>query len=385
MFEKYKEEREYRKGIPFKEFDETIDKATMILFDIYQTYFEKLYPMLEEMARYIGITNSDIEIDLNKDLQQEIRFKRAYNSLLTSEEELGRKIRMYAYNNYNQPIINLDSINYDELRIARKLYDELIEIDGIQVKRLKRNIALSLGKELLSLNSKNISIEPVMEKDYNNSSKKETSDRVKYEMKIKKENMIWAKILENKIPISPEDTIHIISFKAQNNRLLKRLKETIEEYQKASGKDPETTKLILTTGVLFPNSKDVAEFFKNKEILKRCDLSKVDFDGKNISGIDISTNIGNISINIDKIQKDLSNTKLKGYDLKGKILYEFNLINTDLRKTGAGVDIASCMISLPSKVQSGTQFDENNTFYIGGNEMPLEQIKKLGFNIERRK
>lgn len=382
MFEKYKEEREYRKGIPFKEFDETIDKATTILFDIYQTYFEKFYPMLEEMARYIGLSNSDIEIALNEHLQQEIRFKRAYNSLLTSEEELGRKIRMYAYNNYNQPIIDLDSINYDELRITRKLYDELIEIDGIQVKRLKRNIALSLGKELPSLNSKNILIEPVMEKDYNNSSKKETSDRVKYEMKIKKENLIWDKMVKNNVPISMEDTIQIISFRTQNNRLLKRLKETIEEYQKVSGKDPETTKLILTTGVLFPNSKDVSEFFKNKEILKRCDLSKVDFNDKNISGLDISENIGNVFINFDKIDKDLSNSVIKGYNLSRKILSNYNLTDTDLTQTSAGIDILSCTISTPSKMSLGTQFDENNRFYLGDKEIPLEEAKKLNLSIK---
>ena len=77
MFEKYKEENKYRKGIPFLELDKTIDQAVNILFEIYQTNYEKLYPLLLKMTRGV---NSGILISLNisSAALQEKRLKKAY-------------------------------------------------------------------------------------------------------------------------------------------------------------------------------------------------------------------------------------------------------------------------------------------------------------------
>lgn len=88
-----------------------------------------------------------------------------------------------------------------------------------------------------------------------------------------------------------------------NNTLLK-LQDILEK----------TDELILyNTDFIFDGNK-LFSVYKNRS-LKDYDLSKIDFDNKNISGIDISEN-KNVYINFDKIVKDLSDANISGYDLK---------------------------------------------------------------------
>ena len=274
------------------------------------------------------------------------------------------------------PSIDLSNINYEEFRIARKLIAQLYEMDKLHMNCLKRSIPMHLYN-YISIYSNMISIKEKLSFEMGKTIPT-------YDMEINKENIVWSRVLEENIHINPEDTVHIISFNVKNNRLLTRIKETIKEYEQVKGMAPEETKIKLTTEVLFPNSDTAANFFKNKDIMKRCDLSQVDFDKKNISGLDISENIGNVFINIDKIQKDLSNSVVRGYNLSGKILSNFNLTDADLTKTNAGIDILSCTISSPTKLSSGTQFDEDNKFYLGEQEISVEEAKKLNLNIRKK-
>ena len=65
------------------------------------------------------------------------------------------------------------------------------------------------------------------------------------------------------------------------------------------------------------------------------------------------------------------------------ILEHFDLTNTNLKGTNASIDLASCIISTPSKGSLGTILDENNTLYWGGEKLNKEMIKQLKLNIER--
>lgn len=134
---------------------------------------------------------------------------------------------------------------------------------------------------------------------------------------------------------------------------------------------------------IFDKKCNLLDCYKQKS-LENIDLNYINFNGTNISGIDISDNIGNLTINFDKIQKDLSNANLKGYDSKGYVLHHFDLTNANLEETNLGIDLATCTISVPSKLEKGTQFDENNTFYFGTKELSTEQVKQLGLSINKR-
>lgn len=123
-------------------------------------------------------------------------------------------------------------------------------------------------------------------------------------------------------------------------------------------------------------------FLYKHHTLEDIDLSEINFNRKNISGINISKNIGNVEINFDKIQKDLSNCNLEGYDFKGYILRGFDLHDTNLTNISAGIDLLSCKVSRESKMFSGTLFDSSNKFYLGDEEIPLEKAKEFKIKIK---
>lgn len=124
------------------------------------------------------------------------------------------------------------------------------------------------------------------------------------------------------------------------------------------------------------NSKEVRPMFYDDRVLSFYDLSNINFDGVNVSKLDFSHNL-EVKLNIDKIVKDLRKTNLNGYSLKKKILIDFDLTDADLRNTSAGIDLATCKISLPTKNSSGTLFDDKNSFYFGNDSVDEETLNKL--------
>lgn len=118
--------------------------------------------------------------------------------------------------------------------------------------------------------------------------------------------------------------------------------------------------------------------------LSKYDLSEIDFKDKNISELDLSHNINNISLNLNQIQKTLYKTNIQGYDGKGYILRDFDIRDANLQDTNLGIDILTCMISYPEKLKKGTEFDENNEFYIGNKKLTIEEAKTLGLNIKEK-
>ncbi|MGN0973392.1 MAG: hypothetical protein ACI4OT_01480 [Bacilli bacterium] len=138
------------------------------------------------------------------------------------------------------------------------------------------------------------------------------------------------------------------------------------------------------------DEKDLKNFFVDNKVnplyknqtLEKYNLSNINFDNKNISGIDISKN-PEVHINFDKIVKDLTNSNIRGYNLNKYTFRNYNLTNTDLRNTGATIDILSCNINTESKMSSGTLFDENNKFIIGNQKIPGNEIEKYGIKIKK--
>lgn len=117
--------------------------------------------------------------------------------------------------------------------------------------------------------------------------------------------------------------------------------------------------------------------------LENYDLKKVDWNHKNISGIDITHN-PEVRINFNKIIKDLSDANISGYDLNKYKFIGWNLSDTNLRDTSAVIDLATCMITLEGKMNSGTLFDENNTFVFEQNELSHEDVRNLGIKIYKK-
>lgn len=167
--------------------------------------------------------------------------------------------------------------------------------------------------------------------------------------------------------LSP-DTVVTLHSSVPYNLLLKLVKNYEQENKKIR---------------LFDFGDSVFEGYKDIP-LGSYNLSKINFDGKNLSHLNISENIGNVTINIDKIQKDLRASNFNGYNLAGTTLREFNLIDADLRNTGVGVDLATCNYSLPGKLGLGTLFDEGNVFFQGDKKLSIEDVKSMGIKIYKK-
>ena len=134
---------------------------------------------------------------------------------------------------------------------------------------------------------------------------------------------------------------------------------------------------------LFDYKGEALEKYKGKS-LKPYNLEEIHFQGKNISGLDLSQNIDQLHIHFDKLVHDLTNSNISGYDLKKFKFENWNLTNADLRNTGASVDLLNCMVNRSSKMQSGTLFDEENTFYFGKKKLSIEEVEKAGIKVYKK-
>ena len=134
---------------------------------------------------------------------------------------------------------------------------------------------------------------------------------------------------------------------------------------------------------LFDNNGNALEKYKGRS-LENYNLTSIDFVDKNISGLDLSHNIGQLHINFDKLVHTLKDTNISGYNLNKFKFQSWNLENADLRDTRASIDILSCMINQPSKMNQGTMFDENNTFYMGKKKLSLKEVENAGIKIYKK-
>lgn len=141
----------------------------------------------------------------------------------------------------------------------------------------------------------------------------------------------------------------------------------------------ENKDIVDVENFIFSDNHTVLKEYQNRT-LEKFDLSAIDFDNRNISGLDISKN-PEVHIHFNKIIKDISNCNFNGYDLKKVIFRDFNIQNTDFRNTSATIDLGSCMISYEGKMQTGTLFDEKNKFLFNNKKLTQEEVENLGIKI----
>lgn len=135
----------------------------------------------------------------------------------------------------------------------------------------------------------------------------------------------------------------------------------------------------------YKNDDDILmrpEFYKNN-LLQYYDLSDIDFTKKNLSHLDFSHN-PEARINFSSIYHDLINANFEGFALQKETLRNLNLHETNLKGTGATIDLATCSISSPTKLGDGTQFDEDNKFMFFNKKLTQEETENLGIKIYRK-
>ena len=136
--------------------------------------------------------------------------------------------------------------------------------------------------------------------------------------------------------------------------------------------------------ILFDSHGNALEKYKGIS-LEKYNLETIDFVDKNISGLDLSHNIEQLNINFDKLAHTLKDANISGYNLSNFKFQSWNLENADLRNTKASIDLLSCMINQPSKMNQGTMLDEENTFYFGKKKISLKEVENTGIKIYKRK
>ncbi len=164
------------------------------------------------------------------------------------------------------------------------------------------------------------------------------------------------------------------------SKLVDKYSYLIEDDIKSKAADE---KIKLTTEELFNSSNRIKKEFLSSSLLSFYDLSLIDCDGKDISGIDISRNL-EINIHFDKIVKDIENCNFNGYNLSHTTLRDFNIKDTDLRNTSATIDLETCSLSHEGKMSSGTLFDEDNRFLFGEKELSREEVAMLNIKIYKK-
>lgn len=169
---------------------------------------------------------------------------------------------------------------------------------------------------------------------------------------------------------SLEDTIAIEITPARN---YKKFLDCIVKYRE-----------INSQTIAFSDNGTLLREYKNRS-LEDYNLSNIDWENKDIAGIDISSNIGNVTINFDNLVKTLENANISGYRLDNYYFQDWNLKGADLRNTGASIDLATCKYTVPSKTSNGTLFDEKNKFYIGQHKLSLEEVENIGIKIYTKK
>lgn len=150
------------------------------------------------------------------------------------------------------------------------------------------------------------------------------------------------------------------------------------EVRKETYKD----KIKISTRDLFDDGK-IKRMFLNNDILALYDLSDINFEGKNIAGLDISRNL-EAKINFDKIAKDVSGCNFNGYDLKKVTFRDFNIKDVDFRNTSATIDLSNCAISFEGKMNTGTLFDEGNQLMYGDKKLSKQEIDVLHIKVYKK-
>ena len=188
-------------------------------------------------------------------------------------------------------------------------------------------------------------------------------------------------ILDKPVRITSKKELTDKKWKDQYKKLRKLVKKYDYLITDNNKSIESNTRYKLSDNEFFWNG-NIRNIFFDKDTISRYDLSNINLNKCDISGLDFSNN-KEVNIPFDKIEKRLVETNLENYPMDNITLEHFDLTNANLKGTNASIDLASCIISTPSKGSLGTKFDPNNTFYWGGEKLDIEKVKQLKLNIER--
>ena len=171
---------------------------------------------------------------------------------------------------------------------------------------------------------------------------------------------------------------HLLAFIEDNkNKLLYHIS------LKENNSEIENEVFLENEDFFLQNQQEICKRFYNKDIICLYNLSHIDFTDKNISGLDFSHNL-EARIHFDKIVKDIANCNFNGYNLSHVFFKKFNLEDTDLRNTGAIVDLSNCAISFEGKMNRGTLFDTDNVLMYGEKKLSEEETRNLGIKVYQK-
>ncbi|MGN0973395.1 MAG: hypothetical protein ACI4OT_01495 [Bacilli bacterium] len=393
MFEEQKRKREYKKrlkkyedGISLEELTKTLESAEKIInilleksINDFLLFYNSMFPEEPHILKYSGkyiwsyskiispaiyCTNSDIPYSIYGSFEND-------NLCDSIQRFLGFFINKEKYYYYKS--LGLETDNFDSLI---HLFNNVQKINAIIYKNKESKIKKSYYYINDDVFSYDIEFEFIKDKNYTLNK----GIRIKDEYSFLK----LEEIKKEKVQLSIQQ--------AEDNNYLTyyfELLEDINEYSYLLNNEDLSfvtenmnSKILLSNTALFDKYGKIKEIFLHNNLLEYYDLSNINFDNQNISGLDISHN-PEVHINFDKIVKDLTDSSINGYNLNKYTFRSFNLTNTDLRNTCATIDLATCMITLEGKMSSGTIFDEDNKFIFGDKKLTLEQVKDLGIKIKK--
>ena len=369
-YEMYKLKRKHKESISLGEFKDTLNKATQLANVLLEKAINDILDAVNERELYIhgNITwidyaNQFIESDLRELL-----------SLATNT------------NTNLENVYNINVMHYN-IDLFKELIKNLYDIRSIIYKGIFSDLVLTNIKEM------NIEINFDKEKEKYYLSSKDTirvTDHMQW-LDMPSLEEVEIKLLTSNWVTNIIDTMSINVWQPKYDELKKlvdKITPMVIENQPSSKKiTDENKKIKITNKDFFINVKEkspiISKSFYNPEIIKLYDLSEINFNNVNITGLDISHNL-EAHINFDKMVKDLTDSNINGYNLNKYTLRNFNLTNTDLRNTGATIDIASCIINEEGKINTGTLFDESNKFIFGSKELTSEDVERIGIKIKSK-
>lgn len=162
-----------------------------------------------------------------------------------------------------------------------------------------------------------------------------------------------------------------------NVKISSSIKQILLGLKKSGYNAEEMPKITITDNFFFSkideDRKIIDDFFNDEDILKYCDLSKIDFTNADIRGFYLANT--NAKLNINKVyNKDISNSNLEGVSLFGQDL-------AGIMADGANLIGTHVIVSVDQSSIIGTSFDSNSMFFIKGRNIDLSEARAMGLNI----
>lgn len=179
------------------------------------------------------------------------------------------------------------------------------------------------------------------------------------------------------------DRSGIYSIDTTNNSeaIIENIKTILTRLKEGNADIKTTSKITITDRIFFSEvtseKKVIDPFFMDPEIIKFCDLSKINFDNADIKGAHLSYSGANIVLS-KVYEKSIKGADLEGIILSGQSLDGINADNANLKNTGVFVSVDRTSII-------NTKFSDSSVFMLGLKVLSDEEIKAMGILVSEEK